>query len=241
MSRYTAAALFKAPSGSGGDASAANQLLIMGTTFATGTDSLEAIRNRGDAAWITSAGAGSGAWTVTITVDDGTNPLEGAKVRMTQGAETYLATTNASGIAVFSLDTFTWTVVITKPLYTFTSTTLAVAADTAQTYSMTAESIPASNPGQVTGFLHVYDENGAVEASVTISLRTLSSPGEGMALDAATRTATSDANGLVTFINLFVGTTYDIRRGTDRPWKSVSIPSTASGSIALDNILGVDS
>ena len=201
------------------------------------TDSLQALRDNQPVS------TGSGANSVTITVNDGIIPtvLENAKVRMTKGAETYLGETNASGVIAFSLDNGTWTVQITLPLYTFTSTTIVVDGVETQTYSMTAESIPASNPGQVTGFLHTYDENGAVEASVVISLRTMSSPGEGLALDAAIRTATSDANGLATFVNLFVGTTYEIRRGTDRPWKSVAIPSTASGTIKLDNILGVDS
>jgi hypothetical protein len=37
----------------------------MGATFATGTDSLEAIRNRGDAAWTT--GGGGAGWTSVIT------------------------------------------------------------------------------------------------------------------------------------------------------------------------------
>lgn len=60
VSRYTAAALAQAPSGGGGgDATEANQTTIInhltdikGGTWAT-TDSLEAIRNQGDAAWLT--------------------------------------------------------------------------------------------------------------------------------------------------------------------------------------------
>jgi hypothetical protein len=45
------------PSDLGGGASLADNLADMaGATFATGTDSLEAIRNRGDAAWVTASG-----------------------------------------------------------------------------------------------------------------------------------------------------------------------------------------
>lgn len=66
VARFTANALEQAPSGGGGgggDATEANQLTIIsmlediqGATFDTSTDSLEAIRNRGDAAWITATG-----------------------------------------------------------------------------------------------------------------------------------------------------------------------------------------
>jgi hypothetical protein len=58
---FSEAALAEAPTGGGGDATAANQTTILadlaaikGAAFSTTTDSLEAIRNRGDAAWTTS-------------------------------------------------------------------------------------------------------------------------------------------------------------------------------------------
>jgi len=62
---FTALALSNAPTGGGGggDATEANQLTIIahledikGATFDISTDSLEAIRNRGDSAWITATG-----------------------------------------------------------------------------------------------------------------------------------------------------------------------------------------
>jgi len=64
VSRFTANALEQAPSvGGGGDATEAKQDTIIatlgdiqGATFNTSTDSLEAIRDRGDAAWTTGAG-----------------------------------------------------------------------------------------------------------------------------------------------------------------------------------------
>ena len=93
----------------GGDATAANQTLILdsltaakGATFATGTDSLEAIRNRGDAAWtggttlttetiaaanweyttrtLTNAGSGPGAETFVYTLTSGGVPIADADV-----------------------------------------------------------------------------------------------------------------------------------------------------------------
>lgn len=61
--RFTTNALEQAPSGTGGDASESNQTTIInhltdikGGTFSGPTDSLEAIRDRGDSAWVTGGG-----------------------------------------------------------------------------------------------------------------------------------------------------------------------------------------
>jgi len=115
------------------------QATTAGAGYANTTDSLEAIRDRGDAAW--SGGSGSsltGANLVTITVTDGTDPVPGARVRVKAGALTEVKLTDASGVVEFSLDDNTWSIRITSPGLTFTSTTLAVTEDTDQTYEMTA-------------------------------------------------------------------------------------------------------
>ena len=44
----------------------------------------------------------------------------------------------------------------------------------------------------------------------------------------------------MSFTNLFVGATYKIRRGEDRVWKEVTIPSTAGTSYAITNVWGLD-
>lgn len=207
--------------------------------YAATTESQEAIRDRGDTAWITGDDLGSGAHTLTITVDDGSNPLENATVRFTQGAETFVGSTNVSGVIVFALDNATWNVAITKPLFTFTPTTLAVSADASKTYSMTAVTVPASNPGQVTGFLFLYDENGELEIGVDIQMQLRKFTGTGIAPDTKIRTETSDSNGLVSFTNLFVASEYRIRRGTDRAWKRILIASDATDPVALTNVWGL--
>jgi len=211
----------------------------IGGTYDVAADSLEAIRDRGDAAW-TSSDTGSGAWTVTITVNDGTDPLENATVCMTNGGESYTATTNVSGQCSFSLDSATWNVAITKATYSFTPTTLAVSADTSQTYSMTAVSIPASNPGFVTGYFYCYDEDGIVEEGASVSVKIHDLPGTGISADTKVRTETSDATGLVSFTNMFIGAQYKIRRGDERPWKTVEIPASATDPYAIPNVLGLE-
>ena len=135
-------------------------------TFDETTDSEQAIRDRGDAAWITGSGTGTGARLVTITVDDGTDPLENATVRMSQGAESYSTTTNASGIAVFALDDATWTVTVTKALYSFTPTTLVVNGTETATYSMTATVITPSSTPETTGYGRIRYAGAAVVGAV---------------------------------------------------------------------------
>ena len=82
----------------------------------------------------------SGAYTVTITVDDGTNPIENASVRMYRTGETETKDTNASGQAVFTVDAATWSVALQATGFDGETNSLAVSADAGQTYSMTASS-----------------------------------------------------------------------------------------------------
>jgi hypothetical protein len=146
-----------------------------------------------------------GARTIAVTVTDGTDPLEGAIVRFTKGAE---------------------------------STTLAVSADASVTYEMTATSFAPSPPGLVTGYLCCYDEQGQIEPGVTIRLRqTAAVSGTGVGYDSASRTAVSDATGLVQFAGLFPGAKYQIRRETGS-WYDSTIDAGATDPYALPSILG---
>ena len=182
---------------------------------------------------------GTGARTVVITVNDGTDPLEGAKVRMAKGAENYVATADVNGQISVGRDDGTWAIAITHPLYTFASTTLVVDGDEAQTYSMTAESIPASDPDFVTGYTYCKDEEGTAEEGVTVILRLVAGVGSGIAFDSTTRTGTSDANGLVTFVNLTPGSTYTIKRGSGEAVR-FTIPLTATTPYALPAVAGAE-
>lgn len=93
------------------------------------------------------ASSGSGAYAVTITVTDGATALQNAKVRMTEGVNTFVAQTNVSGVASFSLDAATYTITITKAGYTFTPTTLAISAAGNTAKTMTAITVtPPSDP-----------------------------------------------------------------------------------------------
>lgn len=80
----------------------------------------------GSGLWGSSSG-GSGAFAITVTVKDGSgNLLQNANVRVTEGVNSYILLTNASGNATFSLDAATYTVSITKSGYSFTPLTRTV-------------------------------------------------------------------------------------------------------------------
>lgn len=95
---------------------------------------------------ITQSVGGIGARTITVTVDDGTDPVEGATVRLSKGAESYTQRTDVTGQCTFNVDDGTWAVSITRPGYQFAGATLIVDGNESETYSMIA------NSGAVSGW-----------------------------------------------------------------------------------------
>lgn len=85
------------------------------------------------------AGTGTGARTVTITVNDGDDAINSALVRLTSGVDTYTGSTNGAGVVTFNVDDATYTVSITRGGYTFAGASLVVNGDETQTYSMAAQ------------------------------------------------------------------------------------------------------
>lgn len=180
-------------------------------------------------------GAGSGARTITITVNDGISPLEGAKVRVRQGSENYVQTTNASGIVTFNLDDFTWSVAITKAGYTFTATTLVVNGSTSPpTYSMTLVSLTPSDPDKVTGYWTVLDEEGDPAVGVVVKVNAVLHPtgAEGIIQVKTTRSSTTDSNGVADFANMLPGWTYSVSLD-GQTVSQITIDSEATGTVEL--------
>jgi hypothetical protein len=232
--------------GTGGDATAANQTAILGHltdvkggTWSGATDTLEEIRNAVDTI---TGGSGSGARVVTITVDDGTTVLENAVVRMAEGVNTYTATTNASGVAVFNLDDATYTASVSKTGYTFAGTTLVVDGVEAVTYSMAAVTITAPpTPTTATGILTILNEEGVAEQNVTISCQIESGPGTaGLGYDRKVWSEVSDVNGLVQFAGMVQGATYSVWRGEQRDATAASVTVPVATSFNIAELLGVD-
>jgi hypothetical protein len=224
-----------------GNSTARTELRATGAgsgTYDETTDSQEATRDRGDAAWITGAGGGTGARTIAITVDDGTDPIEGASIRFTKGAESYVQQTNVSGQATFNLDDGTWTVAITEAGYTFTGTTLVVDGDETPTYSMTAVSItPAAGPDQTTGYLTTRNGQGTVEGGVVIDFALVLKNDSGQSYESDKFSATSHATTGLLEVTLIRGGQYVARRGDI----AAPVPFTAGNDATyeLPQVLGL--
>jgi hypothetical protein len=213
-----------------------------GANFNETTDSLEAIRDRGDAAWITGGNQGTGARVVTITVrDSSASPVEAATVRVYRAGETYAGVTNASGVTSFSLDDATFTVAITAAGFSFTPVSLVVSGNVSQTYTLTSTGgVTPSVAPRTTGFWTVNDLNGVAQAAAQVTIQASSPPpgSTGLAMEDAPRTATADNQGVVQFNNLVKGATYIVyRTGSSRKYNIV-VPSTAGDSVALGSIVG---
>jgi hypothetical protein len=147
---------------------------------------------------------GTGAFTITVTVTDGADPLEGAKVRITEGATTILGTTDPSGNAAFSLDAATYTVGITKSGFQFDQTTRTVTGEEAGTLvndlEMTARSVPSASadPDLCIVFFDVGDFTGDPKEGVVVTFELVTIPSVGSSgaiLTNETFSATSDSLG----------------------------------------------
>jgi len=178
-----------------------------------------------DAILAAGGGAGTGARTVTITVNDGTTVLQNATVRMTEGVNTFTALTNASGVAVFNLDDATYTVSITKSGYSYTGTTLVVNGTETATYSMTAISVtPPTSPSKSAIEVLCVDENVDAESGVAVDFRIVTIPtgDQNIAYKGTKQTATSDVDGIARF-EVARGSVCEYKRGEADVWQRVTV------------------
>ena len=147
------------------------------------------------------------------------------------------------------LATFCWPVPLTvkftlegetSPAYTFTPTTLVVDGDETPTYSMSAVSISAPpNASTTTGVMTVYDEEGVVEADVTVTVQITDGPGTaGIGYDSTEWAETSDANGVVEFAGIILGAEYKIWRGTSKPNTQTFTAPSSGDSFDLAEVIG---
>ena len=201
------------------------------------SDTLETLSDQIDTI---EGGTGSGARTVAVTVDDGTDALENAIVRFTEGGNTYVGTTDASGEVSFSLDDATYALAISKPGHSFTPTTLVVDGDETETYSMTDAPISAPpSASTTTGVMTVYDEEQNVEESVKISVQITAGPGtDGIGYDSAVWTETSNGSGVVEFAGIVLGATYKLWRGDSKADAQTFTAPTTGDSFNLVEVIG---
>ena len=208
----------------------------LGMSAADLDDQLDAVLSAATAA------AGTGARTVTVTVNDGTTVLQNAVVRFTEGSNTYRALTNASGVATFNLDDATYTVAVSKVGYYYAGTTMIVNGTETATYSMTAINVTPGTGDLTTGYLTCLDEEGVAEEGVAVRCQVVQVPasGTGFAYDSAIQLETSDSDGLVQFA-MIKGARYLVWRGSIKPPQGIPpvlISASAGSTTALGSLIG---
>lgn len=199
-----------------------------------------------DAQWTAKAlenvpgGSGTGARLVSITVLLGGVEQQSATVRLTKGAESYLATTDEDGLAEFSVDDGTWRVSITLSGTHFTPVDLVVNGNEEVSYSLTANSvISASDPDKITGYWLCLSQAGTPESGVTVTLTAMSLPpnSTGLILDSASRSVTTGADGIASFVNIIPGVRYKVKRNSGREFYFVC-PDYQSTPVDLASFIG---
>lgn len=180
-------------------------------------------------------GAGTGARTVTITVNDGTTTLQNATVRMTEGANTFTALTNASGIAVFNLDDATYTVSITKAGYSYAGTTLIVNGTETATYSITQIVATPANAPLCAVTIPVRDQHGTALVGQPVDIRfnefVTGATAEAIVLSPPP-TQTSDADGNVV-VNLYRQAKYTVIYGEEEYVETIKFTTPDAGTYTV--------
>ena len=180
-------------------------------------------------------------------------PLDSDTLANSDGADTLTEATNAKGFYTATVTEALEGIYRVKVLVG--STVLASGFvrlyDDATTYRVIDDYLWASGPsttpivpspspaGFSTGYTYVYDELGAVESGVALTLQCVGVPsGGGLVLDGKTRTATSDGDGYAEFTNLIRGAKYRIYRSSSS--NAASFPCPTDATFELANFLGSD-
>jgi hypothetical protein len=184
-----------------------------------------------------STGTGSGARTVTITVNDGTTVLQNARVRVVEGVNTYTGLTNVSGVVVFNLDDATYTVSITKSGYTYAGTSLIVDGTETRTYSMTVVSVtPPDDPALCAVTIHVFDQYGADMSGQPVEITFVkwdTTAADTPPVLSVPPVQTTDADGLVS-VNLFREAVYRIVYGNAPYTRRVDVTIPDAGTYTVE-------
>jgi hypothetical protein len=180
--------------------------------------------------------AGTGANLVTVTVTDGSTPLQNAIVRLTQGINTFVASTDGSGVASFALDSFTYGVTITKSGYQFSPSTIVVtgSANFAKVMTVSVAIGAPADPSQITAYVTTRNAQGLAQPHAAITFQLVTAPGSD-SYKTAPFTAKSDTTGLLQ-VALRLGATYRAKRAGGA-WVAVTVPSSGT-SFNLPQILG---
>lgn len=177
---------------------------------------------------------GIGPYVITITIVDPSDvPVQNARVSLSRTGESYQALTNASGVAVFGVESGSWTVAVSATGFTFTPVSLTVLASASQEYEISVSTPPGStDPTLAVGYLYAYGVDGQIEADIDFTCYLFDGPGTtGRSLDTTQFTLTSDDNGLVSYNGFIRGASYRIKRGRGQ-YLEFTVPNSDLFNIA---------
>lgn len=166
---------------------------------------------------------GAHVLTITVTDDDTSLPIEGAKVRIFRTGADGTGRTNASGVATMGRDSATWTVTVSAASYVTLVTSVVVSADASISYELTASSItPPTNPALSAIEVLCLDEDFQAASGIDIDFRlaAVASGDQNRAHPGAKKTVTSNVSGIARFEGP-QGATIEYKRGTGQVWTSV--------------------
>lgn len=183
---------------------------MQGATFDTSTDSLEAIRNRGDAAWITGGGSGTGSRTIVFTLSDGAGTLAGSLKTQVEDSEGNLVAgplaTDSSGVVTYYLDDGSYELVsASSPYWRGNSESVTVSASAAVAVTLTAQSLPVpSAANKYTVIIDCADEYGDLVGASAWAIKVLNVLPRGLSTANLVQLTeqnaiTTDANGRASF------------------------------------------
>jgi hypothetical protein len=215
-----------------------------GATFDTSTDSLEAIRNRGDAAWITGGGGGGGltgdyTLTVTVTDSDDSAPIENATVTLSRTGERGAELTDEDGVAVLGLDAATWSWIVRAAGYESATGVITIADDDVLAVELDGIVVDTpTDPNTATLRVTCIGEDSLIDPGAVVRIRMIEAPAgqEGFGYDGSDSTFTADSNGIAERL-VTRGATYEIRReGTYKQWQKYVMP-TDEDLILIDSFV----
>lgn len=194
---------------------------------------------------------GTGSWeyaptgdsAVTLTIDDGTTPIEGVRVGVYDGTNTSLLrqlTTDASGQVSFNIADGSYKVRLARAQYAAANSpeSLTVSGTTAQTYSMTdlVSIDPPGSPTLCTVYDTLLDAGGNAIASATVEARAVTpqAVSGGDTMGDVVASATTDANGQFT-IDLVQGAEVEIVIARANVHQTATVP--ASDTVELSSWL----
>lgn len=213
------------------------------SAYDTTTDSLEAIRDRGDAAWITGSGGGGtgGSLNIEISVIDSStaNAIPNARCSIKSGTTVIdVQSTNGSGSATCTTDAGTYDVIVDVEGYASYRASITITGNTTLDPIKLDPIIPIApdDPNFSTVVLKAWDGDQAYEGVVFYCK--ITEPDEannGNIYNGNTKSATTDINGLAYFKAPKGGTiTYWAGAG---PKTDYTIPEDADDTVYPQNAI----